>query len=165
MPRAPYHRLHCVLPDANLTTQKHEISLQTEALEAPAFHMRWGMSADSCPVQRGPSGGFAGHGDVGYGVSYHIKDENMYLHVCYRRSEEERGPGSKAFSLAVEQALLDMSILCTKTAQVRCYALSLYVSYCVSTSCSFFSSLYFSLFSFSFSFSFFSPCPSPSPSP
>ena len=103
-----------------LRAMARELSLQTEALDAPAFHMKWGMSADSCPVQRGPSGGFGGHCDGGYGVSYHINEENIYFHVCHRTGGlTDRKQGiSDAFCVAVEQALLDMSILCTKTAQI-----------------------------------------------
>lgn len=101
-----------------LRCMARQLSLRAEALDAPAFNMKWGMSADSCPVQRGPSGGFGGHCDGGYGISYHVSAEKMYLHVCYRYGGDERAPGSQAFSVAVEQALLDMSILCTKTAQI-----------------------------------------------
>ena len=69
-------------------------------------------------------------------MSYLINEDNIYFHVCYRKKEEKsaeksgeekekekekRGAssvGARELSLAIEKALLEMSVLCTKKAQV-----------------------------------------------
>mmetsp|Transcript_36433 Transcript_36433/g.89733 ORF Transcript_36433/g.89733 Transcript_36433/m.89733 type:complete len:726 (-) Transcript_36433:821-2998(-) len=96
-----------------------ELSLQPAALDAPAFHLPCRVSAAHAPAQRGPSGGFAGAEAGGYGISYLINEDNMYLHICHRRAQDEStGPGAHAFGIALEQALLDMTVLCTNKAQI-----------------------------------------------
>ena len=70
-------------------------------------------------------------------MSYLINEDNIYFHVCHRKNEghdwskvaddesasslPEGGGGgvSRELSLAVEKALLEMSVLCTKKAQVQ----------------------------------------------
>lgn len=37
---------------------------------------------------------------------------------CRQGIEKSPGPGAQAFGAAVEQALLDMTVLCTKKAQI-----------------------------------------------
>ncbi len=50
----------------------------------PAFRRPAKLWTSQAPTQRGPSGGFGAVTEGGYGVSYLINEDNMYLHVCYR---------------------------------------------------------------------------------
>lgn len=97
----------------------------------PAFKMPVTLQTSQAPTQRGPSGGFGAVEEGGYTVSYLINEDNMYLHVCHRRKHDaERGEyvdaaadgdkdsAAQCYGKAVERALLDMSVLCTKKAQI-----------------------------------------------
>lgn len=74
-------------------------------------------------------------------MSYLINEDNIYFHVCHRKkgkhesveecdeggaergassvSEAPEGAGAQVLAKAIEKALLEMTVLCTKKAQVR----------------------------------------------
>ena len=45
------------------------------------------MLSGHAPAQRGPSGGFGIAQEGGYGISYLINEDNIYLHICYRKKD------------------------------------------------------------------------------
>ncbi|EKX36283.1 hypothetical protein GUITHDRAFT_165783 [Guillardia theta CCMP2712] len=102
-----------------------ELGVSCAELEDEAFTLPVKLWTSQAPAQRGPSGGFGPVAEDGYAVSYLVNEDNIYFHVCYRRGEssaveelEEESPASsQAFAAAIEKALLEMSVLCTKKAQ------------------------------------------------
>mmetsp|Transcript_31762 Transcript_31762/g.49693 ORF Transcript_31762/g.49693 Transcript_31762/m.49693 type:complete len:128 (+) Transcript_31762:2114-2497(+) len=107
-----------------------------QSLSSDAFNINVDLWTAQAPSQRGPSGGFGTTEPGGYAVSYMINEDNMYFHIMYRRRECEcvtkvnancKGETQKSdqvkvcsaanFAGAVEKALLEMSVLCTKKAQ------------------------------------------------
>lgn len=73
-------------------------------------------------------------------MSYLINEDNIYFHVCHRKkgkhesveegdeggaergvssvSDAREGAGAQVLAKAIEKALLEMTVLCTKKAQV-----------------------------------------------
>jgi len=133
---------------SGLGIDRHLLALRQVARERGETHAALEAWADSpgtplllessqAPAQRGPSGGFGSAQAGGFAVSYSIREDNMYLHICHRRphsSEPEPaargggrgGPGGATgevvegaagkLARGIEKALLEMSVLCTKRA-------------------------------------------------
>ena len=62
------------------------------ALEVWAEQIPVMIESSQAPAQRGPSGGFGTSQAGGFAVSYSIREDNMYLHVCHRRPEGQQDP-------------------------------------------------------------------------
>ncbi len=67
---------------------KQQGTWEASGFSLPAFRMPVKLWSSQAPTQRGPSGGFGALTEGGYGVSYLINEDNMYLHVCYRYSPD-----------------------------------------------------------------------------
>eukprot|EP00277_Geminigera_cryophila_P010309 CAMPEP_0179409452 /NCGR_PEP_ID=MMETSP0799-20121207/2710_1 /TAXON_ID=46947 /ORGANISM="Geminigera cryophila, Strain CCMP2564" /LENGTH=765 /DNA_ID=CAMNT_0021181133 /DNA_START=101 /DNA_END=2395 /DNA_ORIENTATION=+ len=59
----------------------------TKTLEKGMRDTEMMLLSSHAPAQRGPSGGFGTSQEGGYAVSYLINEDNIYLHVCYRKKE------------------------------------------------------------------------------
>ena len=56
-------------------------------LEKAVLHEEIMVLSAHAPAQRGPSGGFGIAQEGGYGISYLINEDNIYLHICYRKRD------------------------------------------------------------------------------
>lgn len=80
-----------------------------------AWKLDFRLSTSQTPVQRGPGGGFGPVCAEGYGLSYIVKEENLFFHISSWRGHST---DTSKFAQAIEQALLDVQTLCTRKARM-----------------------------------------------